>query len=423
MLANLWPRFVHFGVLEGMELSLSARREITKKEARGYARASKKGKGQILDRLVVEVGWSRANARRAVHAALGRRGQASAVKRKPRPRTYGYDTLKVLQRVWAVAGRPCGKYLAAVMAATLANMEAHAASGAFGQAGGRYRPQVHDQLLMMSAATIDRLLAPHKLALHPGGKSTTRSRKNRHSEVIPIMTHVAAIDWQPGLVAIDTVAHCGHTTRGQYAFTLTVTDVFTGWTINRAIKNKAGIWVAEAMEKIQAEFLYPIDHVHSDNGSEFLNDPVTTWANNHGARMTRSRPSHSNDNPFAEQKNGAIVRKSAFGYRYDTDIELDLLNELWLLVNLRKNLFLPTKKVTGWKCTRAGKTVRAYDAPATPADRVITSGILLPPDRARLETMRATINLAELTDHIIRTQHQLIALAEAKTYAQAPQAA
>lgn len=407
----------------GFGLSLAARREITKKEARAYASASKKAKGQILDRLVAEVGWSRANARRAVKTALARRGPASAVKRKPRPRTYGYDTLKVLQRVWEVAGRPCGKYLAAVMGSTLANMDAHAATGAFGQAFGRYSPEVRSQLLMMSAATIDRLLAPHKQALHPGGKSTTRSRKNRHAEVIPIMTHVAAIDWQPGLVAIDTVAHCGHTTRGQYAFTLTVTDVFTGWTINQAIKNKAGIWVAQAMEDIQAQFLYPIDHVHSDNGSEFLNDPVTAWCQQHDAQMTRSRPQHSNDNPFAEQKNGAIVRHSAFNYRYDTDTELDLLNQLWTLVNVRKNLFLPTKKVTGFTRTRAGKTVRTYDAPATPADRVIASGILLPPERAQLKAMHASTDLAELTDHITRVQHRLIASAEAKTYAQAPQAA
>lgn len=113
-------------------LTLSARREITKKEAGAYATASKKAKGEILDRLVAEVGWSRANARRALRTALRRRGPARAVARKPRPPTYGYDTVKVLQQVWVVAGQPCGKYLAAVMVATLANMEAHIGSGAFG---------------------------------------------------------------------------------------------------------------------------------------------------------------------------------------------------------------------------------------------------------------------------------------------------
>ena len=163
-----------------------------------YASASKKAKSAILAQLEAEVGWSRANARRQLTAALVRRGPVRAVRRKPRPRTYGYDTLKVLQRVWEVTGRPSGKYLAVVMPATLANMDAHTGTGAFGDTAARYTPEVHAQLLTVSAATIDRLLAPYKRALQPGGKSTTRSRKNRHAERIPIMTHVAAIDWQPG---------------------------------------------------------------------------------------------------------------------------------------------------------------------------------------------------------------------------------
>ena len=360
---------------------MSERREITKKEARAYASASKRGKGEILDRQVEEVGWSRANARRQLNAALAQRGPARMVKRKPRPRTYGYDTLKVLQRVWDIACRPSGKYLAAVMRPTVMNMESHTGTGAFGEVATRVSPEVREQLLTMSAATIDRLSAPHKKMLRRGGKSTTRSRKNRHGEAIPIMTHVPAIDWQPGLVAIDTVAHCRHSTKGQYAC--------TGWTINQAIKSKAAVWVAEAMKDVHAQFPYPIDHVHSDNGSEFLGDPVTKWADDHEIKMTRSRPSHSNDNPYAEQKNGAIVRRSALNYRCDTDNELARLNELWPLVNLRKNLFLPTKKVTGYRKTRSGMTVRSYDQPRTPADRVLDSGILLPPERERLTALYA----------------------------------
>lgn len=237
------------------------------------------------------------------------------------------------------------------------------------------------------------------------------------------MTHVPAIDWQPGLVAIDTVAHCGHSTKGQYAFTLTVTDVFTGWTINQAIKNKAAVWVAEAMEDVHAQFPYPIDHVHSDNGSEFLNDPVTKWADDHEIKMTRSRPSHSNDNPFAEQKNDAIVRRSALNYRYDTDTELARLNELWPLVNLRENLFLPTKKVTGYRKYPV-RDDRAQLRPAT-HPRGSGPGLRDTPAARTRAAHRALrqVDLAQLTDHITRIQHRQISLAEAKTYAQAPHAA
>ncbi len=372
---------------------------------------------------MAEVGWSRANARRQLHNALVRRGPAWAVKRKPRPRSYSYDTVLVLQRVWVIAGQPCGKYLAPAMTATLANMEAHADTGSFGSALTRYSPDVREQLLVMSAATIDRLLAPYKLKLYPDGTSTTRSRKNRHTEQSPITTRIPVIDRQPGLVAIDTVAHCGNTAKGQYAFTLTVTDPFTGWTVNLAIKNKASKWVAQALAKIQQQFPYPIDHVHSDNGSEFLNDPVAAWADSQNIRMTRSRPHHSNDNPFVEQKNGDIVRRSAFNYRYDTDAELALLNELWPLVNLRKNLFLPTKKAIGYRLTRTGKHVRDYDAPRTPADRVKDTGIMLPPERAALEELYQTVYLATLTRRIVDIQDQLIRLVAAKIHSQSTRVA
>lgn len=275
----------------------------------------------------------------------------------------------------------------------------------------------------MCAATIDRLLAPFKLSMYPEGKSTTRSRRNQYMEAVPIMSRIPDIDWQPGLVAIDTVAHCGNSAKGQYAFTLTATDVFTGWTVNRAIKNKASKWVVKAMDEIQDEFPYPIDHINSDNGSEFLNDPVTTWCNTHNIRMTRSRPHHSNDNPFVEQKNGAVVRRSAFNYRYDTDVELGLLNELWPLVNLRKNLFLPTKKVTGYHLSRKGKSVRSYDDPRTPADRIKDTGIMLKPQRRHMDELYANLDLAGLTNRINEIQQRLIRLAAAKTYSQSPHAA
>lgn len=94
---------------------MAARREITKKYAREYAGGSKKERGRMLDELVATTGWSRANARQQVRAALARTGPQRAVQRAPRPRTYGYDTLRLLIRAWMLAGQPACKYLAATM--------------------------------------------------------------------------------------------------------------------------------------------------------------------------------------------------------------------------------------------------------------------------------------------------------------------
>ena len=76
------------------------------------ARASKKAKGVMLDELCVATGWSRVNARRAIHQTANRKGPAGQVKWKPRQRKYSCDGLKVLEHVWTLDGEPCGKYLA-----------------------------------------------------------------------------------------------------------------------------------------------------------------------------------------------------------------------------------------------------------------------------------------------------------------------
>lgn len=67
-----------------------------------------KGKSEVLTRLMSEIGWARARARRQLHYPLIRRGRAWAVKRKPRARSYGYDMVLVLQRVPVFARQPCG---------------------------------------------------------------------------------------------------------------------------------------------------------------------------------------------------------------------------------------------------------------------------------------------------------------------------
>ncbi|WP_264670489.1 integrase catalytic domain-containing protein [Arthrobacter sp. VKM Ac-2550] len=322
---------------------MATKNEITKKYAREYRRASKTDKGRMLDELTATTGWSRANARRQVKAADRRKGPARATKRRPRPPTYGYNTLKVLQRVWSLAGEPCGKYLAPVMAETLASLERF---GELEPVAHRLNDHVRTQLLAMSPATIDRMLKPAKDARYPQAVSATRPGPALRSE-IAVRRAMDEMETKPGFFEIDLVAHCGHTLEGQFIYTLTATDVFTGWTENIAIKNRAHKWVVQAVGTVAERLPYPMAGLDCDNGGEFINHALINWAAERTLFMTRSRPHKSNDNAHVEQKNGDIVRKSAFRYRYDTPAELALLNELWGYVNLRKNLFLPTKKANG----------------------------------------------------------------------------
>ena len=390
---------------------MATRREITKKYATDYAKSSKTGKGLILDELVAVTGWSRANARRALSTARKRRGPAKAVVRKPRGRTYGYDALKVLISVWRLAGMPSGKYLAATMDLWLPKLQA------FGELDAkRLTPAVAAQLMTVSGATIDRLLKPTRDAAKPKGLSATKAGPLLRNS-ITIRKAGDEHEQAPGFIEADMVVHCGPTLAGEFARTLTATDVFTGWTENVAVRNGAHKWVLAAMDEVVARLPFPLVGLDTDNGGEFINYALIAWAGDKDIYFTRSRPYKSNDNAHVEQKNGDVVRRHAFHYRYDTAAEVKLLNALYALVRVRLNLFTATTKAVGWRSNKHGKKTRLYDKPRTPYQRVINSGILTEAKAAELAQLMEATNPADLTRGITKIQTQLIALAAAKTQA------
>lgn len=395
----------------GSELSMATKREITKKHAREYASASKKERGRILDALIATTGWSRANARRQLTAAAARKGPARAVKRTPRPRTYGYDTLRLLIRIWMLAGQPAGKYLAATMSLWLPKLEQFSE---FGEDAHRLNDHTRAQLLKVSGATIDRLLKPTRDGMRLEGVSGTKPGPLLRNS-IQVRKAGDEHEQSPGFCELDLVLHCGPTLKGEFCRSLTVTDVHTGWTENRALKNGAHRWVLEAMPLIEQRLPFPLVGIDSDNGGEFINEALINWAGERDLFFTRARPYRSNDNAHVEQKNGDIVRRHAFHYRYDTVMELRLLNELYDLVRIRFNMFTATTKAVGWRHNRNGKAIRVYDKPRTPYLRVLDSGVLSEEKRTELETLFQDTNPAELTRRITDIQTRLIRLAAAKT--------
>lgn len=397
---------------------MAARREITKKYAAEYGRTDKAGKSRMLDELTSVTGWTRDHARRAIRTAAKRRGPASAVKRRPRPRKYSYDALKVLQEVWLLAGQPSGKYLAAVMGDTLERLVRF---GELRRVADRVTDRVIDEVASMSAATIDRYLKPHKASLTPIALSGTRPGRILRS-AIPVRTAMDDDVDQPGFFELDTVAHCGHTLVGDFLWTLSATDVLLGWTLLRTIKNKAFVHVAGGLEWINEATPVPICAADFDNGSEFMNWGVIDWCDKRDIPVTRSRPYKHNDNAHVEQRNGDWVRKHAFRFRYETDAEMALLNELWDLVMKRKNHLLPCVKAIGWTETTAGRKKRIYDTPKTPYQRLLDTGILDDNARAAIELEHNALNPAAITRRINQIQRQLIDLAAARTQGTRPAA-
>ena len=165
-----------------------------------------------------------------------------------------------------------------------------------------------------SAATIDRRLAVDRARLSVRGRSHTKPGSLLKSQ-IPIRTWADWDDQRPGFVEIDLVGHDGGSLVGEHCFTLTVTDIATGWTLNQTVRNKAQKWVFAALETVLPQFPFPILGIDSDNGSEFINHHLLTWCIGRKITFTRSRPGNSNDGAHVEQKNWARVRELVGYYR------------------------------------------------------------------------------------------------------------
>ncbi|MBA3266327.1 MAG: transposase family protein [Nocardioidaceae bacterium] len=394
---------------------MTSRAEVTSRYAEAYVKASKRDRGRILDQVVEVTGWSRDNARRRLRAAASRPpGTGRPVAKRPRKQRspkFSYDALKVLQTVWAASGGQCGKYLAASMQIQLDLLERH---GELVDGTDRYAAGVRAELLSMSAASIDRYLKGAKATDQIKGVSTTKPSPLLRSS-IKIRKAGDEVEAEPGFFEGDTVAHCGPTLKGEFARTLNLTDVHTGWVFTRTVRNNAHVHIRGALRAGVEEVPFEVTGLDFDNGTEFLNKAVIKWAGEREIFFTRSRPYKKNDQATIESKNNHLVRKYGFYYRYDTNEERRVLNRLWRLVNDRFNYLTPTKKPTGFGTDRNGRRTRLYDKPATPLERLLAAKVLSPTQEAELVAYRESLNPAAIARKIADLQAVLLKLAKDKT--------
>lgn len=361
----------------------------------------------ILDAVCQVTGWHRDHARKAIRQALAdqaRGGPAPRAARGP-ARTYDDAAIDLLTRCWAALDGPAGKRLHPALPETLANMER------YGHLAG-VAPGVVAQVLAMSPATIDRRLAPARAGLQTRKQISHTRPGSMLKSSIPLKTWHEWNDTQPGFVQIDLVGHEGGDNNGAFFYSLDATDIATGWTESVTVRSKGEKIVAAGLQELQLRFPFHLRGIHSDNGSEFINHHLFRWCQTRQITFTRGRSSHKNDQAFVEQKNWTVVRRNVGYFRYDTPTELAFLNQLWPLVSLQVNLFLPQQKLLSK--TRTGAVVRKKHDPATtPLRRLLDHhvDIVDPHDQAHLEQLLHDTDLIGLRHQIADIQGNLINLA------------
>ena len=383
---------------------MGQRQAVTKKMAAAYRRGTRGEKSEILDTLVELTCWHRDHARYTLKNA----GTTTLVRpRRPRAPRYPAHLTIALVLVWSLARYPAGKRLAPMLSTWVAMLRRdHDLDLSDADA---------EALCSMSAATIDRRLAPERARLGLRGRSHTKPGTLLKSQ-IPIRTWAEWTEDEPGFVEIDLVGHEGGNSSGEFCFTLTMTDIATGWTVNRSVRNKAAVWVREAIDEASSRFPFPILGIDSDNGSEFINAHLFAYCLERKITFTRSRSGNKNDGAHVEQKNWTHVRQLVGYLRFDTEAELELLNRIWALDGVFTNYLLAQQKLIE-KHRHGAKVTKRYDRAQTPYERSTAHIEVTDITRARMDQTFATIHVAPLSDEIERLLKELEHLALTKPLA------
>lgn len=396
-----------------MGLPMKTRQQLAMEVAKRYRRADRREKGKILDDFVSDTGYTRAYAGiilrecglKLLYALDEGVVEAEARVVKPhgggRPRVYSDEVQQAVGQLWELFGYLCGKRLVPVIRAALPFLDT--------QEFVRVSESTKDALAVISPATVDRLLKPRRAAMRLKGTGYTRATAAL-SDKIPIRTFGEWQDVAPGHVQLDLVGHDGGVPTGQCCFTLTVTDVCTGWTERWALHNRAARWVCEALDEIRTDFPFPFIELHPDNGSEFINKNLLDYCQRNTLRISRSRAGQKNDNCYVEQKNFDAVRKLVGYARFVSSEAVAALNELYRTQALLQNYIYPSQKLL--EKTRSGaKVKKRYGDPVTPAQRVLDHQSISTESKKRVRDTLVRLNPVQIALQVATCQDAVSRLA------------
>jgi hypothetical protein len=374
---------------------MHARKQYLAEVRKEYERAAESGRSRLLDEAQKRTGYNRKYLIRVLNRVAG--PEAVPGRRRRRSATYGAAVVTALVAVWDIFEQPCGQRLAPVLREQVERLR--------GWGELRCSEAVAEQLKRISASTIDRLLRREK--------RVRMLRRHRNPNVQRLIFQKVPVkvttEWdrnEIGNLQVDFVAHCGRSTAGEYIHTISAVDIATNWWEGQAIAARSQHATKEGLCEMRLRFPFRIRELHPDNDSALINNLLWDWCREQRIELTRSRPYRKNDNAWVEQKNWTHVRKVVGYGRFDNTRELRLLNEIYAVLRLYKNFFLPTIKLAS-KVRVGGHMQRTYDEARTPYQRMMESRQIGRKTKQQLRSVYEGLNPAELQRQLQGLREQL----------------
>jgi hypothetical protein len=372
---------------------------VTGRSIKEYAEAvrvrslqsTKKVKTAILNEFVVNTGLNRKSAIRL----LNRRRSPPGKKKAGRPRLYGLEVVAVLKVAWEATDRLCSRRLQPFLGELLRVL--------MEKGEIKITQETYQQICRMSPSTIDRVLRRWRSGARHGFSTTKPGTLLKAA--IPVKTFSEWDDRRPGFVEVDLVAHCGESSEGFYVTTLSAVDVATGWCEPVAVWGKGQHEVGSGIHRMRQRLPVSLLGLHSDNGSEFINQGLYDYCQRWQITFTRSRSYKKNDNCYVEQKNWSVVRRAIGYHRFSSKEAFQSLENIYVMLRLYVNFFQPVLKLI--RKTRHGARVyKLYDTAQTPYQRFLQSGALTDDKKRQLAAIYDVLNPASLLRQIrAETEH------------------
>lgn len=367
-----------------------------------YLKASKKEKSLILHEFSQTCDYHRKYAISKLRSFKKLRlNQPSRIKPGRQSQYQHPDLIEALKTIWIATNLICSKRLKFAIPNWI---------GHYQQTHGFLTPEILRKILRISPSTIDQILKPVRHLYRGKGRCTTKPG-------LLLKSHIAIKtkqwdEFRPGFIESDTVAHCGTSVAGHFAYTTNSVDIATGWSEQRATYGKGFRDIAIQIEDMEMSLPFAILGFDSDNGGEFINDFLFRYFRHRKKPIdfTRSREYQKNDNAHVEGKNWTHVRQWLGYRRFENPKIVDLLNDLykneWRFYH---NFFIPSVKLIS-KERVASKTIKKHDKPKTPYQRILESKHISKQTKDELKTLFKTLNPFKLKvaiDKKIARIHQL----------------